>query len=228
MMGTDKKINEMLRKGKADNSVQQEYNLLKNDHSMAKLNKNAKESTMLNASKDFENKAQAMSNISLLHPFKKYRAYRAMQLAKNQYKIAKEEYKIAKQNLKKAQRQLRTMRSEIRGQYNAINKNEKMERRVQKMQRDNHVSLSLQDVLEFNKQNNFYKTAQYHVDRNDLKNNRYISPPRDELYKNINKAYANHLKEKAKSKLKDVKENIVDKTRQFGEHLKNNEPELEM
>ena len=120
------------------------------------------------------------------------------------------------------------MRSEVRVQYKSIKQNEKMNKRVKTIQKEHYTSLSLQDIIEYNKQTNFYNNAKYHIDRNNPNNNTFISPPRSELYLNINKTYAKHLKEKAKSRLKDTKENIADMTRQVGNRLRNNEPELEM
>lgn len=181
-----------------------------------------------NADLEWANKSQIMSNISLLHPIRKYRAYKAMLVAKEKYQIAKREYKIAKQDLKKSQNNLRTMRAEIRNQYKAVNKNEKMMRRFQKVQKEQFVTLPLQDVIEYNKQLKFYTNSKYHVDRCNLLSNYYISDPKNELYSNINKAYSQHLKEKAKAKLKNSKEKVMSKTRQIADKMKSNQPEIEV
>lgn len=225
---TDGKINEMLKMDKADGTVQAEYQALKSEHNSAITNKKMKKIALDNARVNWETKSQKMSNISLLNPIKKYKAYKEMVDAKNKYKTIQKEYKIAKQNLKESQRKLRVMRSEVRVQYKSIKQNEKMNKRVKTIQKEHYTSLSLQDIIEYNKQTNFYNNAKYHIDRNNPNNNTFISPPRSELYSNINKTYAKHLKEKAKSRLKDTKENIAYMTRQVGNQLRNNEPELEM
>lgn len=223
---TDAKINYMLGVDKADVTVRAEYRALKSEHNLAVINKKTKKIALDNAKENWEMKSQEMSDISLLNPIKKYRAHKEMVDAKRKYKAIKREYRIAKQNLKESQRKLRAMRSEVRTQYKGIKQNEKMNKRVKAIQKEHYTSIPIQDIIEYNKQTKFYSNAKYHIDRNNPNNNTYISPPRSELYKNINKVYANHLKEKARSRLKDTKENIAYMTRQVGNRLRNNEPEL--
>lgn len=50
----------------------------------------------------------------------------------------------------------------------------------------------------------------------------------NELYSNINRAYSQHLKEKAKAKLKNSKEKVISKTRQIADKMKSNQPEMEV
>ncbi len=225
---TEKKVNEMLRLGKADNTVQSEYSKLKSEHSVAKLKRDTERTALDNCKENLKNKQKQMSAISFLHPIKKYRAFRAVREAKRQYKIKKNDYKIAKMKLKNAQINLRSMKAEIRNQYSAIKQNEKMNKRMQKIQKGHFTTPSLADMLEFNKQNSKYATQVYHRDNQNSANNTWITSPRDELYSNINKTYAKHLKEKAKAKSQKIARDTMNVVHSIGNKTKSNEPEVEV
>lgn len=158
-----------------------------------------------------------------------------MREAKGEYKKKKYDYKIAKENLKVAQKELRSLREKIKGQYSAVKQNEKMNNRMQNMQREHFVTPSLTDSLEYGKQNSLYSTQVYHIDRYNGAKNTRINPPRSELYSNINKTYARHLQEKVKAKSKDIAKDTMNMAHQIGDRAKNvapriksSEPEMEM
>lgn len=219
-MMTDTKVNEMIRLGKADYSVQLEYSKLKANHFAARMTRNSEKLKLENCKENLASKQEKADSISILHPIKKYKAIRAVREAKRQYKIQKNNYKIAKANLKNAQIELRSIKAEIRNQYLNIKQNEKMNKRMQRIQQEHYVSPSLADVLEYNKQSTTYATQIYHIDNQNIANNTRVNAPKGELYDNINKTYARHVKEKIKAKSKDLVNDSMDKARQIGSRLK--------